>query len=746
MPRPRRARTRPPEVELQEVDSFLEEIASLAQVEATTDVPAADGAAYRPDADPAARALAEAMHRAPGELAHVCPAGEAGEDAGCHFYTVEVAGFRCALRRDGLRAFLAGWPSVLPEDHEIVQQLQGLGLCGVRLPQEGLRQVVDRGRHWVLVAEGSAAVPGRGGSLQLFDPGHDGRTVAPDALSLSSLELEAVLRGETLDPRRLAGIQAIAAGPGERIGRVATTAPGTPGRDVFGRSLPAPVDAGGGLCLRPGRYVDQSADGELRAQRFGYVALLEGALSIAPPVWVDPKGMEAHWLVAGQGPQPCTPQIVEQCLRDLGVVHGLDGPGIEALAGRMRTGQCPPGAYLVARGTSARHGDDAVVEILVDMERKAGQVRPDGSVDFREVNYAPNVARGQVIGRRKPPTAGLPGGDVRGQVLVPRDGKDRPLEPGDNVTVEIEDGVHLLTAAVDGIAELRQNELSVRELLTIKGDVSFSTGNLEFRGEVYVDGSVVQGFRVRSGASVTITGTVEAGATVVAEGDISVGKGIVGRRTRVTARGSMRAQFVQEARVLAGGDIELGNYAMYAYLRAGGDIRVAKGEGTRGGSIIGGETWVRQVLEVHFAGAPTGVQTRLTAAIGPEDAEQLDKLRSGISASCEHILRILKKFGLSRIDVSQIRNMISAAVGPRRRILAHQAQQLGQLAQVRQKLLADTQVIQEKVRRDMSGAEIRVQQRAFGGVEVRVGDLRRKLSQDLMPARFHVHDGELKHI
>ena len=237
------------------------------------------------------------------------------------------------------------------------------------------------------------------------------------------------------------------------------------------------------------------------------------------------------------------------------------------------------------------------------------------------MNFAPNVKAGQLVARRTPPTPGAAGKDVKGKPLPANEGQDRSLQAGDNVGAEMEGKMEQFYATSDGALRSSNDELFVVERLTIKGDVSFNTGNLDFEGEIYVDGSVVQGFSVKAGGAITIADTVESGATVASQEDITVGKGIVGRRTKIVAGGNVRAQFVQEATVRTGKDIVLGNYAYHAHLRAGGRIAVFRGIGTRGGSIMGGQSWARQGMETHIAGTRTGTPTTLTAGLDPEQAQ-----------------------------------------------------------------------------------------------------------------------------
>jgi uncharacterized protein (DUF342 family) len=399
--------------------------------------------------------------------------------------------------------------------------------------------------------------------------------------------------------------------------------------------------------------------------------------------------------------------------------------------------------HLVAQGVSPVDGQDAVVEMLVDLRRWAGKERPDGSIDFREVNFTPAVEVGQGIARRRPPTSGTPGRDLKGKTLEAKEGRDQVLQAGANVEMKTEGEVEIFTAVIAGVAKRNRDELSVIRQLTRKGDVDPETGNLDFKGDICIDGSVGQGFSVKATGDITISGTVEAGSTVLALGDIVVSRGIMGSQTRVQAQGSVRAQFIHEALVVAGADLEVGNYAYHAHLQAGGKVVVHKGTGTRGGGVLGGEVWGQGGIELHLAGSPNGVRGLLAAGVQPAQAQEADKRKAGAQTCQAHILKILQSFNLSRIDPAHIRTAIAAANGSHNQILMGQARQLEQLVHLYQKLQAELAELKGQIRTEVKEAEIKVMGMACWGVTIRIGEHQRQLAEDIKSPRFHLHEGRL---
>ena len=741
---------------LQEIEHFLQEVeagteAPDASLEAMLKETTAEG---KGEDDPQAQRIAESLGQPVEALQRVQADRAAGEDAGQVFYTFSLSGMTLAIRPDGLRAYLTQVSTEMAEKAKIVAALQPYRLVDINVPvfkkvtkakksksKKSKTSWVDTAGTWIKVAEGRLPVPGQSERFEYLDPSQPGQGLPPEILGLISIELDALRQSEGLDEAAAQKVRGLSVVPGEVLARTLPAQEGQPGQDVFGREVPPPeVPA---LPLDVGLNVTRSSEGECRAERYGYVCLLENRLSVVSPLWIDGENSQVYWLVLDEHPQPVTLEMVQQDLADLGVVEGIQEEQIQSLAARVREGHHQPGAFLIATGTKPQDGQDARVEMLVDMNRRVGKEREDGSIDFREVNFTPPVQANQSVARRTPPTLGTAGRDVKGNLLPAQDGQDQLLTAGDNIRMEREGDVEQFFSTINGALKLVGDELSAVEVLTINGDVSFSTGNLHFGGEIIVNGSVVQGFSVKAGGSVTITGMVEAGGTVMAQGDITVGHGIVGRKTKMVAQGDVHGQFVQEATVVAGKDIVLGNYVYHAHLRAGGKVSVAKGKGKRGGSIAGGQTWALQGVDVHQAGSPAGTLTPLIVGLDTKQAQQLDRLKNRIETCHEHILRLLKQFGLTDIELGQIQMMIKAATGPRRKILAHHAQKLGQLTQVHQQVLAERQQLEEQVGGTLQETEIAIREMAFPGVTIRLGEHQRQLTEPIQAPRFHLADDKL---
>jgi uncharacterized protein (DUF342 family) len=726
-----------------EVAHFLEEMESLTQSDSLAqETRHGQTTGRRPEMDAQARWIAVGMGRSAAEVVRMVADDAAGEEAGSEFYVLHLKGMKLAVRGDGLRAFVFDVDATAADTDHMAATLTQYGLAEVDLP--ALKRVKKSSsspsKRWIKVADGKPPTPGRADGFEYLYPGKPEEALPVETLSLLSMELQELLGAETLDPATLESSRALSFAPGETLARSASASEGEAGQDIFGRVVPPPMEAQGSR-LEAGPHVKLLPAWEYQAEQYGYLALLEGRLSVLSPLWIDTINMHVFWVILDDRPQPVTVEMIRQRLAEMEVTEGIKTDKIERLVAQVRDGNHACGAFLIAAGTVPVNGNDAQIEMVVDMERSAGKEREDGSIDFREVNYTPSAMANQLIGRRTAATAGTPGRDVKGNSAPAANGEDRVLQAGNNVRAELDGDVAMYYALIDGMVKVSGRELSIAELLTINGDVSFKTGNLSFGGEIYIDGSVLSGFSVRAGENITVTGSIEPGGVLESGRDITVGKGILGRKSSVSAAGNVRAQFVQESSVTAGEDISLGNYAYHATLRADGKVTIARGIGKRGGSILGGQTWALRGIEIHLAGTLTETPTMLVAGLGWKDAQTLDRLERSIETSGGHMERILERFGLERFDLTQIRNLIKAAMGAHRKVLAKNARQLGKLAQLYQQLLQKRRSLNEKLRSLPENVEVKVWDTAFQGVLVRVGEYQHKLAYDIKAPRFHI-DGD----
>ena len=210
---------------------------------------------------------------------------------------------------------------------------------------------------------------------------------------------------------------------------------------------------------------------------------------------------------------------------------------------------------------------------------------------------------------------GVAGKDVYGNELKARPGKPLRLKPGKNIILK-DDKIYATTA---GQISISSNSVNVFPVFEVKGDLDLNTGNIDFVGNVMIQGNVPSGYEIKAGGDVRITGLVE-GATIEARGSIHISGGIAGqKKAKVIAGGDLHTRYVNQAIVVAGNDIQVDNFIMHSEVTAGNSIDC------KNAHIIGGKISAGRSIEAGEIGNQHFARTELFIGV---ESELLQKERT----------------------------------------------------------------------------------------------------------------------
>ena len=461
--------------------------------------------------------------------------------------------------------------------------------------------------------------------------------------------------------------------------------------------------------------------------------------------FADSKFVSAYWLLLQKDIRPLTAELVQKTISDHGIAKGM----IDGAVGLVALWVSEEGSEFkkswVAQGIVPERGEDARLEILVELIEQKGVERDDGMIDFSAIEPDFCIKNGTVVARLHLAKAGgADGEDMKGNVVAAQKGKDLKIVAGHSISINrVSEDVWEYVAGRNGVLRNDQGELSIAEFLMVQGDVGYQTGNVDFNGDVFISGSVSSRFNVKANGSVIIPGSVRPTATVMAQGDIIVGEGVLGEKTRLMAIGNVRAQFVQGANVQSGKQIFLGSYAYKAFLRAGNLIKVNKTDGAKGGSVIGGDTWSSADLDIPIAGALTKVYTRLHVGISPTQAEWLEEIQKRLEAGNKVIKQCLIKFRLKQVDLDKVKAILAAATGPQKAMLAGVARQLGEVMKSYRVLLKERMTVTQSLGKDNNKAHVVIREKTFPGVFVQIGNVQQEINTEINSAAYRVQDEKI---
>lgn len=248
---------------------------------------------------------------------------------------------------------------------------------------------------------------------------------------------------------------------------------------------------------------------------------------------------------------------------------------------------------------------------------KAPLIRADGSVDYTSMKSLQNVHKGEKVALYHPAVQGENGYTVTGVELKAALSKDLPPLGGRGI-VRDENEPNLYLANTDGKIQIIDNKVDIQTVHEVTGDVDMLTGKVEFYGDIVIEGNVSAGVLIRAGRNLTINGTVE-GCTLFAGGDIVLKRGVQGSgKAKITARGSVFAEFIEYSDVTAGGSVQA-NTILNSTINAGEKVVL---NGKRG-AIIGGTVHALCGIEAQTLGNDVEVKTNIHCGIQPEELKKL---------------------------------------------------------------------------------------------------------------------------
>ncbi len=275
-------------------------------------------------------------------------------------------------------------------------------------------------------------------------------------------------------------------------------------------------------------------------------------------------------------------------------------------------------------------------------------------------------------------------------------------------------------------------KMTISPVLSIKGDVDLSTGNIDFAGDVVIQGSVQEGFFVKAGGNVDIAGMISGGN--VQGCNITVRQGILGlNKGIINASGTVAAKFIENAKVSADQDILVTDVVLHSQLSAAKKVKV---EGRRG-QIVGGVTAAGDEIVAKAAGSSSAIPTELQAGVNPKLRDQYLATRKELKLA-ESSLDQLQKglFTLRAMDQNQMSPDKKELL---LKITRAQFTTMGQVESLRKKL-DELEIAYEELR----GGQIKISDYIYPGVKIVIGQLVKPIQEEFRFVVFYADSGEIK--
>lgn len=272
-------------------------------------------------------------------------------------------------------------------------------------------------------------------------------------------------------------------------------------------------------------------------------------------------------------------------------------------------------ATIIARGDLVEAHIPEHILVNDDLNRSAKpKVCRDGHVDFHHIHAFTFVKKDQHLGKIIRVKEGIDGRTLDGRVIPYPTMVINNYSLGENIK-QLKDNFF---SEIDGTLSFNKGVYEVRPLLTIEGNLDYSTGDLDFDGDILILGSVREGFNIKSLGGLTVQGSIEP-SNIVCENSIVVKDGILGSSdSNINCGGPLKAKFINNGNVNCNNSVYVTKDIYKSKINSKSDIYISKG-----GAIIGGHISTQNNIIAYNVGNNMSVKTLVTLGI---DYEAKDKL------------------------------------------------------------------------------------------------------------------------
>ncbi len=263
-----------------------------------------------------------------------------------------------------------------------------------------------------------------------------------------------------------------------------------------------------------------------------------------------------------------TEENLVQLLESQGIAFGIKENLVTSVAEAAGSHTPIP----VAEGIKPIPGKDGWLDCLVEVNNVEPLEEKGGLVDLHKLHRIHNVKKGEKLAILHPPIGGVAGMSVRGLPIAAKAGRKAKVIRGPFVALD-PDTPDLLLATEDGNLVMKPDgTIEVQPVLTIRGDVDFSTGDIDFVGSLVVTGDVKSDFTVKVQKNLEVRGDV-CDATIIAGGNVQIKKGFFGRgKGSISAGGNVTVQHVLNQSITSDMNIAIEREAVCAKIQAGDSI------------------------------------------------------------------------------------------------------------------------------------------------------------------------------
>ena len=358
----------------------------------------------------------------------------------------------------------------------------------------------------------------------------------------------------------------------------------------------------------------------------------------------DDKTKVEMILLPGFGNQPTAKQHCHAKLQELDVeITEAVVKAVDQLIAQSKKISPTPGTQpvrgVVALAQLPADGLDGGVEWLLDNIDKPKEQPPEDLTEEQKRNYYEDsayttVKKGTVVGILHEPTIGNDGRDIHGNTIHAKDGKAYDLQFDETI---MQEASGKLVTQAEGVLVKSNYSICVRKEIVVNGAIDFSTGNIDFTGDVIVHEGIKDCFTVKTKGNVTVEGLIEA-AHLITGKNLTANGGMAGREQGSVKIGNdLIAKYLDGVIGSVDHDLKVEREIINCQLTVLNDLDAKTGLVIGGNVIVGGKVLIDTV------GSPANVRSDLTIGSVPNLDPIIVSLQTFIDSIADHHKKLIEE-------------------------------------------------------------------------------------------------------
>ncbi len=343
-------------------------------------------------------------------------------------------------------------------------------------------------------------------------------------------------------------------------------------------------------------------------------------------------------------------------IKEGGVTYGIKRDVLNVVVESIKIGRGLE-KINIAEGVKPLEGTEPSIDYKFTISDKP-TIDESGRTNYRELSKVINVKAGQLLAiKRKlvPPVNGI---TVTGEKTIFPDIPDIAFTAEINIIKDEQENSIFYKAETAGALFFKNNILSIFPEFIVDEDVDFSTGNIDFNGDVKIGRDILPDFVVKCEGKLLIYGSAIA-CTISSKSDIEVRGGIVGKnKGEAEAKQNIFATFVENAKIVAAKDIVVKNGIIGSEVVCDGYLKIE----SRKARIVGSNVRAAKGISTFNAGSRFDTSTRMTTGIDPIKEKEYFKTKELFEKRIGEAKEIEKRYGRVALENKNFSTAISSQV------------------------------------------------------------------------------------